>query len=189
MVDVVRGFIGLIIQIITSTTGLFLLNLGYLLFGSYVFYVLESPHEAQLVSDLADRRITLIQQLDALEKAAKAAPTDTTTAKDSSSDLKKNASIYLAQYEEKLGKGSPVGQESSGSSVQWVKSQADLGVRPVYGSGGSRVQLVKSPTGLCVRWANSPVGQEYSGSRGPAGLWVQNPAGQESDMCMCPVGQ
>uniref|UniRef100_A0A2C9LUN4 Potassium channel domain-containing protein n=1 Tax=Biomphalaria glabrata TaxID=6526 RepID=A0A2C9LUN4_BIOGL len=136
MVNPLRDCLGLIIQIITSTTGLFLLNLGYLLFGSYVFYILESPNEAQLVSDLADKRIYLIQQLDALERAAKTAPTDTTTSKDGVNDVKRNASILLADYEEKL--------------ADFYRKRAVLNINDESGSNATGQTKLWTPLGAII---------------------------------------
>ncbi|KAK0051551.1 potassium channel subfamily K member 10-like protein [Biomphalaria pfeifferi] len=136
MVNPLRDCLGLIIQIITSTTGLFLLNLGYLLFGSYVFYILESPNEAQLVSDLADKRIYLIQQLDALERAAKTVPTDTTTSKDGVNDVKRNASILLADYEEKL--------------ADFYRKRAVLNINDESGSNATGQTKLWTPLGAII---------------------------------------
>ncbi|KAK6972455.1 tWiK family of potassium channels protein 18 [Biomphalaria glabrata] len=136
MVNPLRDCLGLIIQIITSTTGLFLLNLGYLLFGSYVFYILESPNEAQLVSDLADKRIYLIQQLDALERAAKTTPTVTTTSKDGVNDVKRNASILLADYEEKL--------------ADFYRKRAVLNINDESGSNATGQTKLWTPLGAII---------------------------------------
>ncbi|KAI8783413.1 two pore potassium channel protein sup-9 isoform X1 [Biomphalaria glabrata] len=136
MVNPLRDCLGLIIQIITSTTGLFLLNLGYLLFGSYVFYILESPNEAQLVSDLADKRIYLIQQLDALERAAKTTPSVTTTSKDGVNDVKRNASILLADYEEKL--------------ADFYRKRAVLNINDESGSNATGQTKLWTPLGAII---------------------------------------
>jgi hypothetical protein len=58
------------------------------------------------VSDLAEKRGDLIKGLDDLATSVSNKAQDHSTSKDSTNELRRNASIILAIYEEKLGEWS-----------------------------------------------------------------------------------